>query len=461
MAAPARRVDSLESAERAIASTVAGRRWIVASSLAVGRAGIERLRALGAEDVIVVAGTRGVGDLPDCEIVYLGLEPTPDLMSAIRATETALGDPPAGVAAAVDRFDPTGDAHVICDPVFGLSEFLGRPVYGSRPPCWAELEDKTTVGAIWEEAGIDRSPSAVVPLTGAGRAAADLATEHGTVWAADNSRGWHGGGEYTRWVPTGTEESAIDWFADRADTVRVMPFLDGIPCSIHGFVTGTGVATFRPYEMIVLRRADRSGFVYAGGGTFWDPPVADRESMRRAAGSVGEVLDRLVGYRGPYSVDGVMTVDGFIPTEVNPRQSRGLGDQAAAIEALSLGGLSRGVIAGSFDVDPGWLETTIIGAADVRRTGRANTSLPIEPPDIGPQELLLQAGSAVPTDEHGTGRLEIGGGHVGSTLMLRFDSERVEPGPSVAPLVTAAYRFARESWGLPVPETVPAPDLRG
>jgi hypothetical protein len=461
MAAPARRVDSLESAETALASTISGRKWIVASSLAVGRAGIERLRSLGAEDVIVVAGTRGVGDLPDSEILYLGLEPTTDLMSAIRATEAALADPPSEVVAAVDRFDPAGDALVIGDPVFGLSEFLGRHVYGTRPRSWAELEDKTTADALWDEAGIERSPSAVVPLAEARTTATELATEHGTVWAADNSRGWHGGGEYTRWVPTGTEEAAVDWFTGRADVVRVMPFLDGIPCSIHGFVTGTGVATFRPYEMIVLRRADRSGFLYAGGGTFWDPPIADREAMRWAARSVGRVLDRLVGYRGPYSVDGIMTADGFLPTEVNPRQSRGLGDQAAAVEALSLGGLTRGVIAGSFDVDPVWLETTIVEAADGRRNGRANTSLPILPPDIEPQELLLQVGSAVPTDEDGTGRLEIGGGHIGSTLMLRFDPDRVAPGPSVAPLVTAAHRFARESWGLPVPETVPAPDLRG
>ena len=53
-----------------------------------------------------------------------------------------------------------------------------------------------------------------------------------------------------------------------------MPFLEGIPCSIHGVVFPDGVATFRPVEMVTLRRPGSNRLHYAGAATFWDPPAA-------------------------------------------------------------------------------------------------------------------------------------------------------------------------------------------
>ena len=59
-----------------------------------------------------------------------------------------------------------------------------------------------------------------------------------------------------------------------------MPFLEGVPCSIHGLVLPDGTAVFRPVELAILRGPDRR-FVYGGLGTTWDPP--DRPTASRCA----------------------------------------------------------------------------------------------------------------------------------------------------------------------------------
>ena len=117
-------------------------------------------------------------------------------------------------------------------------------------------------------------------------AAHDLDGGLGTVWSGDAREGFNGGGEYVRWVRDDWQaRDASDFFAEHCDRVRVMPFLDGVPCSIHGVVFPDGVAALRPVEMLTLRTTDdnaRHRFVYGGMSTHWDPPVADREAMRPA-----------------------------------------------------------------------------------------------------------------------------------------------------------------------------------
>lgn len=128
-----------------------------------------------------------------------------------------------------------------------------------------------------------------------------------------------------RWVRRVEEvEEAAAFLGARCDRARVMPFLEGIPCSIHGMVFPGGVASFRPVEMVTLRQPGSGSLRYAGAATFWDPPLADREAMRDLARRVGEGLRERVGYRGAFTVDGVLTAEGFRPTELNPRLGAGL-----------------------------------------------------------------------------------------------------------------------------------------
>jgi hypothetical protein len=106
--------------------------------------------------------------------------------------------------------------------------------------------------------------------------------------------------------------------------VRVLPFLEGVPCSIHGFVLPDGTAALRPVEIAMLRDEAGHRFVYSGLGTSWDPPAADREEMRDVVRRVGAHLQAVHGYRGGFGIDGVLTADGFRPTELNSRMSAGL-----------------------------------------------------------------------------------------------------------------------------------------
>ena len=106
--------------------------------------------------------------------------------------------------------------------------------------------------------------------------------------------------------------------------VRVAAFVEGIPCSVHGFVTDDGIAVFRPVELMVLRGADAPRFRFAGAGTIWDPPATDRAEIRAAAGRVGARLREQVGFRGAYTVDGILSARGWVANECNPRFGAGL-----------------------------------------------------------------------------------------------------------------------------------------
>lgn len=461
-AASAEPLASPQAVAEALARHVGGRRWIIATDHAAMLGPfVSWLRDNGAEGVLVVASTRGVGDLPDADIVYASIGRHDSQMAAIRAHSAAIADPAPEVAAAVDRFDPDGSALVVASPFETLQEALGRRVSGARRPAWVALEDKTTVHALWAEAGITTADHMVVPVAEAAAAARELAGPLGTVWAADNTEGWHGGAEYTRWVPRPADVSAaVAWFTGRSRTVRVMPFLNGIPCSIHGFVTATGTAAFRPWEMVIFRRRDPAGFAYAGGASFWDPPRTGREEMRAAARAVGDVLRRRVDYRGPFSIDGVMTADGFRPTELNPRLSAGFSAQAQASE-LSIGSLVRAYLDEALDLDPVWLEEAIVGPADRRRTSAVRLPLlGADPFEADPVGLRIDGPRAVEAPEQPVATLRAGPVQSGVLLMLQLDPDRVDAGPSVAPLVAAAAVFARDRWDLSVPDLVPAPDLR-
>ena len=108
----------------------------------------------------------------------------------------------------------------------------------------------------------------------------------GTAWAGDARQGFNGGAQLLRWV-RGEEDAAeaARFLAERCDRARVMPFLEGIPCSIHGMVFPGGVAAFRPVEMVTLRQPGGPGSARggppenggrAGCGTRARPPSGTR-----------------------------------------------------------------------------------------------------------------------------------------------------------------------------------------
>lgn len=449
---------ALEAIGRRLGEIYGRGSWILVSEAAAGLGGAaDLLRSWGADRILVIAGARGVGEVPeDIEIFYTGSRGD-SIMDGLRAFDRSLVS--TEVLEAVERFDPTRSARVFA-PVFGAEDaFEGRQVYGSRRPEWRALEDKTTIDAVFSAAGIDVAPHAVVPVSQAPDAAARLSTELGTVWAADNTRGWHGGAEYTRWVPDRAAAlEAPDWFSERAEQVRVMPFLDGLPCSIHGYVTPDHVAAFRPVELLIARVVDPPSFRYLGMATTWDPPGVLRERMQEVARKVGRHLAASVGYLGPFSIDGVATGDGFKPTELNPRLSGGLGIQAGAIEGLELGWITRALYEGEISLDGSWLESTVVEGADRRRAVR--NGMPFsEPRDADRVDVVLDGGEVRPAGRNRHGELSIGDSSGGSYVLLSLDQEHIPVGHSFASAAVSAARLAADTWDLDLPPLHPAPDL--
>ena len=452
----------LEQIQTQLADFHRARRWVVAGDAAAGTTElVNQLRDWEVAGVMVVSATEGVGDLPEGVPIHYTRSRGPTTMKSFRAFFESLRNPSAGLMAALDRFDPNSEALVMAPPFGDLGESMaGRAVYGARPQRWADLEDKMIVDDLWDSAGIARAESEVVSVVEAPRAADRLAGSLGTVWVADNTEGWHGGGDYTRWVsgPAQYGEAAA-WFSHRAREVRVMPFLDGLPCSIHGYIASDGVATFRPVEIVVLRTADHTDLIYAGAATLWDPPTEIRDEMRSAAHQVAAELQRRVGYRGPFGIDGICTEDGFLPTELNPRLSAGLGMQTLSAQ-IPLGSITRCFLAGELELSAQPLEEAIVAGADGKRIGGMGLSVSME---IEPASTMLRfddSGAEAGADgDDADGTMEVGPSSSGSYIRMRLDTERITPGQPVAPYAVSAVALASELWDFEFPALEAAPDM--
>lgn len=441
---------------------VSDRPWLVAEGVLPPSArAAARLRELGASRCFVVASARGTGPAPEpavAEYAVLGVV-ADSIMGGIRAGEAALANLPEDVRRRIDAFDPEGRARVIAALFSNGRPVAGRAVYGARPESWQALEDKTLIDAAWDRWGVPRAPCEVVPATRSAleAAAARLDRGAGTVWAGDNREGFNGAAQYTRRVhgPRDAELSA-DFLAARCDRARVMPFLEGLPCSIHGMVFPGSTISFRPMEMVVLRKAGTPEFHYARSASFWDPDLEDRAGMKAMAERVGEHLRREVGYRGVFTIDGIMTSSGFRPTELNPRYGAALSHAAAALEGLDLYLLHLAVVEGEpLDFREAELERLVVGWMDDNRAGGGGT-------EIQRSVQVEQAVELVREDDgawreawdgepaHATARMGPGasGGYVGFT----FVPEYTPVGRPVAARAASLLTFLDGLWDLDLGE---------
>jgi hypothetical protein len=447
---------------------VSGRRWLCTGDALppVARVMAE-LRALGGGPCFGVASSRGTGDVEFAEgdrHAVLNISAS-DMMGGIHASEAALAALPVGVLQDIEAFDPDRRARVI-GPLFAQAPTVaGRGLLGARPLAWRLLEDKVIIDDLWDAAGVPRAPFRIVPARLDALTAAVEAIDQGdgTVWSADNRDGWYGGASRVRWVrDAGELAAAAAWIADRADQVRVMPFLDGTPCSIHGFVFPDTVFALRPVEMLVLRRPDGM-FHYAKAATFWDPAPEDREDMRDFARRVGVHLRETVGYRGTFTIDGIMTRDGFRPTELNPRFGAAMYLMFGGLPKLPLYLLNL-LIAEGLDLDwrPDDLEAVLLAQADGQRAGGSNM---MTARTITTQERLslVRGESGWREAEEGEdphANAALGPAASGGFARVALRPNHTPRGCSVAPRVAELIAFLDEHWELGVGPVSPAPDVR-
>jgi hypothetical protein len=297
---------------------------------------------------------------------------------------------------------------------------------------------------VWDAVGAPHASARVVPVDAVAldRAVAEVDAGAGTVWAGDARDGFNGGGDFTRWVVTQEDrDAARAFFGPRCDRVRVLPFLDGVPCSIHGIVLPDGTAAFRPVELAILRGRHRR-FVYGGQGTTWDPPEADREEMRGLVRRTGEHLRTRVGFRGAFGIDGVLTRDGFRPTEINTRMAGGLSTLSRVADESAFLLLQLTLLAGR---DPGvtvaGLEEWALPVMDERRvakalamSGRRVAAESREIPVRWDGTCLTATG-----EDDADGHVLVGPTAVGAFCMLR--DLALAPGERLGPLNAALMTF--------------------
>ena len=283
-------IDDVRAQLRAVFS---GRPVILAGGVAAAAVpAVDQLRRLGAEKFLVAplgAGTGGRPDGPDVELLAYEPVVADDFVASLRAEERAIARPSDAVLDALRRFDAPGSAIALVPPFLDVRELGDRRVFGARRSEWVALEDKTTVDELFDATGVPRPPSAIVPADASSisSAAAALDRGEGTVWSGDARGGFNGGGQYVRWVPDDADRrEALALLVPRCDRVRVASFVDGVPCSIHGFVVEDGVAVFRPVELVTLRALSPPRLRYCGCATFFDPPAGVvRRCARPPAGS--------------------------------------------------------------------------------------------------------------------------------------------------------------------------------
>lgn len=448
-----------------VRAQVAGRKVILTSGplVAFGDEYIQHLQELGAQGVFIIADGVGTGVPPSPHLARWEILETnaESINDGIRRFRRRVERPGSRLRARIDEWDPDRTAIVLGGPFYTRRSLAGRPVYGGRQKRWESLEDKVVVDQFWDAAGVERMPSTVVTAEASEltKAAAALDRGEGTVWAGDSREGFNGGAEYARWIRRQSDsDEALAFFSAHCDRVRVMPFLAGIPCSIHGIVFPDATIALRPCELVTLRRSD-SRFQYAGFSIYWDPPAPDRDFMRQVAHRTGEELRRRVRYRGAFTIDGVLTAEGFRPTELNTRSGAAMSLITAAAPHLPVGSIQRGLVAGeSYDYRPMELEAALVEAADTKRSARVQTVVSRRVATTETIAVCGRSGSlsvCQPTEENRVATLALGPSSAGGFLGITLDRP-VQNGESVAPLAAELLSVADRHWQLGIGPLTPA-----
>jgi hypothetical protein len=427
---------------------------------------VDLLADAGAQRPLLVANGLGAGPVPPADaadVVFVDVPTRGSMTEEVRETDRLVRGLPREAVAAVQAYDPDGDAVWMVGPFVGTEPIHGRSVIGGRPDTWTVLEDKVVVDDLWDQVGAPRAESRVsrVDLDDLRAVSASLDRGAGVVWAGDARDGVNGGGDFVRWVVTDADAaSAHAFFAPRCDRVRVMPFLEGVPCSVHGIVLPDGTAAFRPVELAILRGPDRR-FMYGGQGTTWNPPAEDRHQMRDLVRRTGECLRGRVGYRGAFGIDGILTADGFRPTELNARYSGGLAGLARSVDTAAFNLLQLNLVVGRDpQVDTESLESWAVPAMDAAPFCKAIAVSPdrvaTDPVDVS----VTWDGTGLRRTDEATGwTVSAGPNPAGTYCRLTAPPSKVA-GCRVADLNVALMRFLDAELGTTFGQVSVAPEVR-
>ena len=454
----------VQTCRQYLAELIQGKAWIVANNVLVKseQIGAELIK-LGARKVLALGVTEGVRNraidsLEGVDTFCLNLTAEGGMMEGIRLGEAAFASPTPDLKSALERFDPNKEAGVVRAIFTTKAELDERPVFGIRDPRWMALEDKTVIDDFWADVGVPAVPSVVLPLElhAILEAMKELGQGQGVVIAGDNQSGIHGGASRTRWVRT--EQQVNEVIKDlkvECATARVMPYLEGVPCSIHGWVLASGEwITLRPCEMLV-RPSDRAThFDYLGAASNWKPEADIYEQMVQAAERSAAHLAENYQYRGVFTIDGVATKEGFFPTELNPRLGGALGRMCYSLPELPLELMHYATIEGhDVGIPLQTLRRLILDAADARPQVTGMIPLQGECPSTRVRHFVKQADSWISHDEQDGADLTLSWGPAlsGALLFIKINPDQLQRGEAALPYINEAILFAQEH-GIPEEE---------
>ena len=183
--------------------------------------------------------------------------------------------------------------------------------------------------------------------------------------------------------------------------------------------------------------------------------------------AIGDELRSRVDFRGVFTVDGVMTADGFLPTYLNPRFGAALPPRLPTADGESLPVFFTH-LAGSTghldDFDPHALESLLLNRFDNHRSGGCFSFTA----EIPPKELTVAiagtwdgttfADLRVAGDDDTPFATANWGPNVGKGMIFATFTDEVPVGPPVAPTVAALREFFNDHWGTDLPQARPAFD---
>lgn len=460
----------IEHYKSELCGVFANKKWIVAMDVLVASCIFsKKLKEFGCESVLAIGASRGTGELPHKDTALkmnLNFTSRLGMMESILKSENVILNLEEQHIETINNFDPLKTAKVIRTIFSSDSLVAGREIFGGRPFLWRALEDKMIIDELWDELNIIRAPSAVYDVNSKELSQnwQTFSQGKGVVLVGDNREGWHGGATKIKWVTESHEfEEAKEFFSGLCNKIRVMPFIDGIPCSIHGWVFPDEVIALRPCEMLVYRVTGTLNFNYSGSSTNWSPRPEVAQEMKRIALRIGEYLQNKIGYRGSFSVDGVVSAEGFFPTELNPRFGGAMGRMNDSVPDLPLYLIHLCCAEGiPLDYRPKDLESLIVQSVEkspsIKGMYLFNGLFNIEPR----QQFIKWANSGWRLSEAGeeeTTKITIDSTSNGSVLMVFLDRCHLAQGTSAAPKVLSVFKFACQMWGLDLPDLASAPEL--
>lgn len=296
---------------------------------------------------------------------------------------------------AADTFDPHQRAALILPDPLDPPRAGSRRRLGQRPRKWQLCEDKAVIDVVWDRLGVPRPRSVIAD------GAQDLAVlgslvdaGHGVVCAVQRIG-----------APPTSGAEGIWWWqhtapligADLRHRVKVMPLLPGIPVRLHGMVFADVAVAFPPMEIVTLPRTDTGTFLCCGAVGV----LPDSAPLRALTERIGEGLSSVLGYRGAFSVDGILSGTDFQPTDLNTRLTSAMEAAPAAVR-IQLQAANVVAREGVCLIEASWIDSladqafdertvTVYGASPVAEAGSLKLAVRWEGTELRQVDHLEEA----------------------------------------------------------------------